>query len=46
MVLSIYKITDKFPTLFDRDFEVKLIDNIWDILSIVLEDKIDWVRFD
>ena len=40
------EIIEKFPNLFDRDFQVKLIDNIWDILGEVITESIDWIRFD
>ena len=37
---------NKFPNLFDSNFQAKIVDNIWDILNEVLLEKIDWVRFD
>jgi ATP-dependent Lon protease len=40
------EIIEKFPNLFDRDFQAKLVDNIWDILGEVIIEPIDWVRFD
>ncbi len=40
------EIINKFPTLFDDNFKVKSVDNIWDVLDIVLVKKMDWVRFD
>jgi len=44
--LSIDEIIEKFPNLFDRDFQAKLVDNIWDILGEVIIEPIDWVKFD
>ena len=40
------EIKEKFPNLFDRNFQAKLVDNIWDILQEVITEQIDWVRFD
>ena len=40
------EIKEKFPNLFDNDFQAKLIDNIWDILQEVIIEPIDWIRFD
>ena len=40
------EIIDKFPTLFDRNFQAKTIENIWEILGEVILEPIDWVRFD
>ncbi len=40
------EITNKFPTLFDESFKVQMVENIWDVLDIVLINKLNWVRFD
>ena len=40
------EIKDKFPKLFDDNFQAKLVDNIWDILNEVLLEKVEWIRFD
>ena len=40
------EIIDKFPTIFDRNFQAKTIENIWEILEEVIQEPIDWVRFD
>lgn len=40
------EIIAKFPTLFDKNFKIKSVDNIWDVLDIVLTKKMNWVRFD
>jgi ATP-dependent Lon protease len=40
------EIKEKFPNLYDRDFQAKLVDNIWDILEEIIDEPIDWVRFD
>jgi ATP-dependent Lon protease len=41
------EIMDKFPNLFDNiNFQAKTIENIWEILNEVIQDPIDWVRFD
>ncbi len=40
------EIINKFPTLFDENFQVKTINNIWDILNCVIDEPIDWIRFD
>jgi endopeptidase La len=40
------EIKNKFPKLFNNNFNVKTIENIWEILDIVLLKKINWIRFD
>ena len=40
------EIKDKFSTLFDRDFVVKMVENVWEILDEVILDPIEWIRFD
>jgi ATP-dependent Lon protease len=40
------EIIEKFPNLFDINFQAKLVDNIWDILREIIIEHIDWVRFD
>jgi len=42
---DVEEITDKFPNLFNENFEVKTIETIWDILDIVLTEKLDWIKF-
>jgi len=42
---DVEEITDKFPNLFNDNFEVKMIETIWDILDIVLTEKLDWIKF-
>ena len=39
-------ITNKFTNLLDCNFQVKFVENIWDILNEVIQDKINWIRFD
>jgi endopeptidase La len=39
------EIREKFPKLFTDDFSVKTINNIWEILDLVLMNKIDYVNF-
>ena len=39
-------ITNKFTNLLDCNFQVKFVENIWDILNEVIHDRINWVRFD
>lgn len=39
------EIIRKFPLLFDSNFNAKTVSNIWEILDIVLLDKIEYVRF-
>ena len=36
------EIKEKFPTLFDKDFQVKTIETIWDILKEVILEPIEW----
>ena len=38
------EIIEKHPDLFNLDFTVEMINNIYDILDRVLLDKIDYVR--
>ena len=38
-------IIKKFPNLLDKNFKVKLIDNIWEILKEVINEPIEWVKF-
>ncbi len=40
------EIITKFPNLFGKDFNVKMVENIWDVLDIVLTKSLPWVRFD
>ena len=40
------EIIEKFPNIFNEKFKVKTIDTIWDILNEVIEEKIDWIKFD
>jgi endopeptidase La len=40
------EILDKFPNLINDSFNVKIVDNIWDILKEVLGTSIEWNRFD
>jgi len=39
------EIKEKFPTIFNENFNVKLVDNIWDILNEVTDEKINWIKF-
>ena len=39
------EIKEKFPTLFNDKFMVKIINNIWEILDLVLVKKLDYVKF-
>ena len=36
----------KFPYLVEENFNIKMVSNIWEILDIVLINKIDYIRFD
>jgi ATP-dependent Lon protease len=45
-IKDLNEIIDKYPLIFDKDFQVKTIDNIWDILNEIFIDKIEWIRFD
>lgn len=40
------EIVEKFPTLFDGNFQAKTIENIWEVLSEVIQEPIDLIRFD
>jgi endopeptidase La len=40
------EIKSKFANLFNEDFKVIMVENIWQVLDIVLTKKLDWVRFD
>lgn len=40
------EIRTKFPYLIGSNFNVRIVRNIWDILDVVMVDKIDYVRFD
>ena len=40
------EIKDKFPNLINKAFNVILVDNIWTILSEVLGNNINWIKFD
>jgi ATP-dependent Lon protease len=39
------EIINKFPTLFDDNFKVHMIENIWQVLEHVLLEQIEWIRF-
>ena len=40
------EIKEKYPTLFDGEFEAKTIETIWEVLNEVISEPIDWIRFD
>lgn len=39
------EIKEKYPTLFDGEFEAKTIETIWEVLNEVISEPIDWVKF-
>jgi endopeptidase La len=39
------EIKNKFPSLFDKNFSVKTVNNIWDILDLVLLKKFNYQKF-
>ena len=39
------QIKEKFTNLFDENFKVKSVENIWDILNEVITEPIEWIRF-
>jgi endopeptidase La len=40
------EIKEKYPTLFDGEFEAKTVETIWEVLNEVISEPIDWIRFD
>jgi len=40
------EIKEKYPTLFDGEFEAKIVETIWEVLDEVISEPIDWIRFD
>ena len=42
---DVEEIKEKFPNLFNENFEIKTIETILDILDIVLIEKLDWIKF-
>jgi ATP-dependent Lon protease len=39
------EIKEKYVDLFDKKFQAKTVNNIWEILDIVLLEKVNWVKF-
>jgi endopeptidase La len=39
------QIKEKFTNLFDENFKVKSVENIWDILNEVITEPLEWIRF-
>ena len=39
------EIKTKFPSLFDENFKVFVIENIWQVLDYVFENQVSWNRF-
>jgi ATP-dependent Lon protease len=35
----------KFPDLIDNNFNVKMVNNIWDVLDLVLIKPFEYIRF-
>jgi endopeptidase La len=42
---DIQEIKEKFPKLFNQNFQIKTVNNIWNILDIVLLNKINYNKF-
>lgn len=40
------EIKEKYPILFNGEFEAKTIESIWEVLNEVISEPIDWIRFD
>jgi ATP-dependent Lon protease len=40
------EIKTKFPTLFNEEFKVFIVENIWEILGHVFDNQLNWIRFD
>ena len=40
------EIINKFPTLFNENFKVFVVETIWQVLNYVFEKQVNWNRFD